>query len=261
MNDGEEERRPLRSSAAPHRRGDDETTTGRSSRNIALLLLISLICFLSTFLTYQQILSPYVEGMSSINQPLLSVDINDIVLSNKSAVDDKQLLFQPTEFHKHIIKSTYETGGINSNVRISFQLHDFGPINNKLWERTCPVGMNPTFYRTGRSPIKLRVDPDEVRSGILPPSLTRVTQSNEYPREGRVLDFTATISTNLKILHIGDSVGVQLAQGFDEMVGCRNKPDRSCRPRDSYSAPLVGITHDSHSVQSTIGGGVSALWR
>ncbi len=289
MNDGEEERRPLRSSAAPPssppRRGDETAVGSSRNRNIALfLLLLSLICFLSTFLTYHRILSPYVEGMStSIDQPLLSDD-NHNIIPNVPTVDDKQLLFQPTAFHKHIqlrksnyihhnnfthsSTSTFGTG-INSNVRISFQLHDptVVPINNTLWELTCPVGMNPIFERRGRPPNRIRVDQDEVRSGILPPSLTRVTQSNEYPREGRVLNFTATISTNLKILHIGDSVGVQLAQGFDEMVGCRNhivsgNGTGFCHPRVSYSAPLVGVGHDSHSILSpTIGGGVSALWR
>eukprot|EP00573_Skeletonema_grethae_P003123 CAMPEP_0201690516 /NCGR_PEP_ID=MMETSP0578-20130828/3944_1 /ASSEMBLY_ACC=CAM_ASM_000663 /TAXON_ID=267565 /ORGANISM="Skeletonema grethea, Strain CCMP 1804" /LENGTH=665 /DNA_ID=CAMNT_0048175533 /DNA_START=212 /DNA_END=2209 /DNA_ORIENTATION=+ len=271
----------MRSSAPPHSpRRREGTAVG--SRYIALPLVLCFMCFIS-FLTYHRILSPYAEVMSaSIDQPLLSDDNDD--LSNKPAVDDKQILFQPTAFHQHIqlrqsnyvhhnnlthsSKSTFGRGK-NSNIRISFQLHDpkVVPINNTLWELACPVGMNPIFYRRGRPPNRVRVDPEEVRSGILPPSLTRVTQRNDYPREGRVLDFTATISTDLKILHIGDSVGVQLAQGFDEMVGCRNdivsgNGTGFCRPRISHSAPLAGIGHDSHSILSpTIGGGVSAMWR
>ena len=271
--DGAEEGRKRHSSAPPHspRRG-----TAVGSRYIALLLVLSLICFLSTFLTYHRILSPYVEVMStSIDQPLLSDD-NDTVSNKKTAVDDKQLLFQPTAFNKHIqlrqsnyvhhnnlthsSKSTFGTGK-NSNVRISFQLHDpkVVPIESTFNPYvTCQLGM--IFQGKG-----LRRKPtNEVRHG-LPPSLTNVTQSNDYPREGRVLDFTATISTNLKILQIGDSVGVQLAQTFDEMVGCRNNIVSGngtgfCRPRVVFSEAWAG--HDSRSVLSpTIGGGVSAMWR
>lgn len=273
---------------APRRRREE---TGVGSRNIAFLLVLCFTCFISTFLTYHrinkykgnQILSHEEVISASIDQPLLSDDNDD--LSNKPAADDKQqLLFQPTAFHKHIqrrqsnyvhhnnvthsSKSTFGTGK-NSYVRISFQLYDpkAVPINNDLWELTCPVGTNPIFHRRGSEPIRQRVDPEEVRNGILPPSLTRVTQSNDYPREGRVLDFAATISTDLKILHIGDSVGVQLAQGFDEMVGCRNNVTSGngmgfCRPRVTFFEKLVGIGHDSRTILSpTIGGGVSALWR
>ena len=263
MNDGEEERRSLRSSAASHtRRG-----TAVGSHYIALLLVLSLICFLSTFLTYHRILSPYVEGMSrSIDQPLLSDNNHDIISSSEIAVDDdKQLLFQPTAFHKHIgvrpynyihnnnfthsSRSTFGKG-INSNVRISFELHDpkVAPINNTFNPYvTCQVGMIFQGKGLRRKPTK------EVRSGILPPSLMNVTQSGDYPREGRVLDFTATISTNLKILQIGDSVGVQLAQTFDEMVGCRNNVTSGfCRPRVVFSEAWQG--HDSRSVMApTIG--------
>ena len=268
MNDGEEERRPPRSSAVSHTpRG-----TAVGSRYIALLLVLSLICYLSTFLTYQRILSPYVVTFTStIDQPLLSDNNHDIISSREVAVDDdKQLLFQPTAFHKHIgvrpynyihnnnfthsSKSTFFGTGINSNVRISFQLHDpkVIPINNTFNPYvTCQVGMIFQGKGLRRKPTK------EVRSGILPPSLMNVTQSGDYPREGRVLDFTATISTNLKILQIGDSVGVQLAQTFDEMVGCRNN---NCRPRVVFSEAWQG--HDSRSVMApTIGGGTSAMWR
>ena len=66
------------------------------------------------------------------------------------------------------------------------------------------------------------------RTGELPPSLVRVDESPRFDNtsnishvgrgSGRVLDFTTTISTNLKILFIGDSVMMQLAQSFDQMV-------------------------------------------
>ena len=266
--DGEQEKRPLRSSSLPlpPPRSTRGATVG--SRNITILLVLSFICFLSTFLTYNRILKPYLK----IDQPPL-LDYNDISVDDKQ----KQLLFQPTAYHKHIqlrqsnyvhhnnlthtSKSTFGTGK-NSNVRIIFQLHDpkvvpieinkFNPYIN------CPLGQQFEGKRR-------RVGTGEIREGILPPSLTKVVQSNDHSREGRVLDFTATISTNLKILQIGDSVGLQLAQAFDEMVGCRNNVTSGngtgfCRPRDVVWEAWRG--HDGRSILSpTIGGGLSAIWR
>ncbi len=173
--------------------------------------------------------------------------------------------FQPTAFHKHIRLrqsnyahrnnlSTFGAGENGSHVRISFQLHDRNvvPLNYTFIHpgSLCPLGM--IFER-------------QIRTGALPPSLTNLTQSNAHPRGGRVLDFTATISTNLKILQIGHSVLVQLAQTFDEMVGCRNDVTSSdgmgfCRPRVvQWNA---WTDHEGRSILSpTIGGGVSAMWR
>lgn len=109
-----------------------------------------------------------------------------------------------------------------------------------------------------------RYPTEQIRTG-LPPSLSSLTQSNDHPRGGRVLDFTATISTNLKILQIGHSVLVQLAHTFDEMVGCRNDVTSGdgmgfCRPRVvQWNA---WADHEGRSILSpTIGGGVSAMWR
>lgn len=280
------------SSIHPPRRGAKV-----GSRYVTLLLVLSFICFATTFLTYQRMLSPYVEVMTaSIDQPLP----NDVVSTNPTAKDDRQQIledddlsnkpavvddkqeefFKPTPFHKHIqqrqsnyvhhndiihsSKSTFGTGE-NSNVRISFQLHDreVVPIKNSFNPYvTCKTGMIFQGRGLRRKPTK------EVRKGVLPPSLMSVTQSNDHPREGRVLDFTATISTNLKILQIGDSVEVQLAQTFDEMVGCRNSNVTGagsngtgfCRDRVVFAEAWAG--HDSRSILfPTIGGGVSAMWR
>ncbi|KAL7453629.1 hypothetical protein ACHAWC_005282 [Mediolabrus comicus] len=191
-------------------------------------------------------------------------------------------LFQPTEFYKHIQQrqsnyvhhnnlthssqsTTFGTGS-NSHIRISFQLHDnktqqleniFNPYVR------CFVGKVIQGRGNRQKPT------GEVRDGILPPTLKSIDQQSEdYPRSGRILDFRATISTNLNILQIGDSVLVQLAQAFDEMVGCRsvftgsnNGTDTGfCRPRDLIWQAWLG--HDGRSLMApTIGGGASAMWR
>ena len=98
--------------------------------------------------------------------------------------------------------------------------------------------------------------------GGIPPSLHRVNKLYSIKeRSGRVLDFTATISSNLKLLLIGDSVMIQLAQAFDEMLGGHELNSRNIlwemtrtyhKHRDVDGGSFVGPTR---------GGGVSATWR
>lgn len=68
----------------------------------------------------------------------------------------------------------------------------------------------------------------EERSGEIPPLLywwvdkkhpTATVEGGRRRHAGRVLDFTTTVSSNLKLLLIGDSVMIQLAQAFDEALG------------------------------------------
>ena len=132
----------------------------------------------------------------------------------------------------------------NVTARISFQLHD-----PKDWELRnvfnlyvkCPLGKVTVGKR--------KVPTGEFRTGKLPQSLVRDDEGN------RILDFTTTISTDLKILIIGDSVGVQLAQAFDEMVGGKELESRTV-------AWEAWRGHDGGTVVApTSGGGVSAMWR
>jgi len=99
----------------------------------------------------------------------------------------------------------------------------------------------------------------EVRSGELPPTLKHVGNihdMNGHIRSGRVLDFTASISTDLKILMIGDSVMVQLAQAFDELILDESNRQHRKTVWDAWPG------HDGGTVTApTRGGGVSALWR
>lgn len=187
-------------------------------------------------------------------------------INNHSVSDLANQVFYQTPFHSHIklrpsnythhnnyndsVQLTYGKG-VNRNVRISFELHD--PMKVPLTNVFHPDIM------TCRRFI------DEKTDVILPPPLSRVVQNEDYPRGGRVLNLTATISTNLKILHIGDSVMVQLAQTFHEMVGCRNAALSGngtgfCRPRVVLHESWRG--HEGRSILApTIGGGVSAMWR
>jgi hypothetical protein len=142
-------------------------------------------------------------------------------------------------------------------VRISFELHDPNtkPLTNafNLYVK-CPLGE----VTTGR---KGRIKTGQYRDGVLPPSLIRIDDDtaiiNDSKRSssGRVLDFTTTITTNLKILAIGDSVMLQLAQAFDESLGGLEMQSRTVL-WESWSG------HDGGTVVSpTRGGGISAFWR
>lgn len=183
--------------------------------------------------------------------------------------------FHPTPFHKHIytkhIKQNeaknYKNGPSDSKfntTRITFELHDpkIVPLTNSYnLYVTCKVG--DVTVRKRRKPVPT----GEKRSGVLPPSLKRVenititsnTASNDYnynlQRSGRILDFTTTISTDLKILLIGDSVMAQLAESFDEMTG----------GVELQSRQIIWEAWTGHEggtvVGPTRGGGVSAFWR
>ncbi len=135
------------------------------------------------------------------------------------------------------------TNNTSPNIRMSFELRDRKILKNIFTQhdpdRLCPVG-------------------EENRTGELPPSLIRVDGEQDFHgfvRSGRVLDFTVTISTNLKLLFIGDSIMVQLAQVFDELLGGRESENRKVL-WESWSGHEGGTV-----VAPTRGGGVSANWR
>lgn len=157
--------------------------------------------------------------------------------------------------HIHAIEGGSNHTGTSPGVRISFQLHNpkSFPLTNAFnLYMTCPLGK--VMGGRKNSPVPT----GEYRSGELPPSLLRVENEVDLrgvPRTGRVLDFTATISTDLKLLHLGDSVMVQLSQAVDEMagglaLGSRRKLWEAWRGHDGGSI-----------VAPTFGGGATALWR
>ena len=169
----------------------------------------------------------------------------------------------------HPLNSTNSTSSLvqqhygSNNIRISFELHDPQsiPLQNMFNPYvTCPLGR----ITTGK---KKQIPTEQFRSGELPPSLKRVVDQQDMHdryRSGRVLDFTVTISTNLKVLFIGDSVLVQLAQAFDEMVmAMDNKQGDEQIPNTARNVLWESWRgHEGGTIVApTRGGGVSALWR
>jgi len=179
--------------------------------------------------------------------------------------------FHRTAYHKHVgtfhhndnNDNNHHNATSSSSLRISFQLHDpeTHPLTNKynLYVK-CPLGK----VTVG----KKKVPTGEFRSGELPPSLLRVEDdidSRGIPRSGRVLDFTVSISTNLKILLIGDSVMVQLAQAFDEMAMMGTGHHNSYNNHPQPTRSIVWEAWRGHNggtiAAPTLGGGATALWR
>lgn len=87
--------------------------------------------------------------------------------------------------------------------------------------------------------------------GPLPPSLAART----------VLNFTASIATDLRIVHVGDSLGQQFAQGFDATLLSDGK-EGNRRVLAEYFYEGRVYSHNCLSVAAPVrGGGVSAYWR
>ena len=101
--------------------------------------------------------------------------------------------------HIHTIKDNQ-----NDTIRISFQLHN-------------PADVPFTDAFSGNHGCELGPLPnnDGIRTDEIPSSLLLGHQGYH----GRVLDFTTTINNSLKILHIGDSVSIQISAAVDEMMG------------------------------------------
>jgi hypothetical protein len=134
------------------------------------------------------------------------------------------------------------------SIRMSFQLHNPNTLKLHLLPTTflrCPLGE----VTIGRG----KIPTGQNRTGELPPLLTGV--NNGFDKSGRVLDFTVTISTDLKLFFVGDSVMLQFAQVIDESLGGRNTETRKILWK-------TGGVHESGTVLApTRGGGLSAFWR
>lgn len=119
------------------------------------------------------------------------------------------------------------------NIRISFRLH-----NVQDEPRPDKFLSVDTFF------CKDRAD--------LPPSL----QSSD---EGRLFDFTTTVSTNLNILWMGDSLGHQFSQGFEAAVLGKGYEGK----RKVHMSYTVGSKQFDCLAQSAPirGGGTTAFWR
>mmetsp|Transcript_37845 Transcript_37845/g.81694 ORF Transcript_37845/g.81694 Transcript_37845/m.81694 type:complete len:479 (+) Transcript_37845:29-1465(+) len=119
------------------------------------------------------------------------------------------------------------------NVRISFRLHD--PKDVPRPDKFLSVD---TFF------CKNRAD--------LPPSLG----SSE---KGRLFDFTTTVSTNLNIIFMGDSLAHQFSQGFEASVlGKGHEEKRVVHKKYNIGRKQFDCLVTSAPVR---GGGVTAFWR
>mmetsp|Transcript_12569 Transcript_12569/g.27271 ORF Transcript_12569/g.27271 Transcript_12569/m.27271 type:complete len:527 (-) Transcript_12569:419-1999(-) len=222
--------------------------------------------WLTRILAFTAILSYGIIIVSSPKQLKNLLDAAfDVAAEENIHHADNHMGFRRTPYHKHIhtiprgnntnLNDTIaRNNNRTSSVRISFELHDPKnvPLQNvfNLYVK-CPLGKVTVGNRKKRPT-------GEFRKGELPPSLIRVDDERDYngvTRSGRVLDFTITISTNLKLLLIGDSVMIQLAQAFDELVG-----GQALQTRKVVWEAWRG--HDGGTVVApTRGGGVSAMWR
>ena len=121
-----------------------------------------------------------------------------------------------------------------NDVRISFRLHD---------PEEVPY---PSKF--------LSVHGYTCHAGILPPSLS-----------GRaILNFTTTISTDLNILFVGDSITQQFAQGFYASVVAEDSMGSHSITRSFINGQIFGNSglHVCTSIVApTRGGGASAYWR
>jgi hypothetical protein len=127
----------------------------------------------------------------------------------------------------------------NSNIRISFRLNNNNNIQNRFLSvpgYTCPPQI-----------------------ASLPPNLSHRP----------ILNFTTSISTNLKIIFVGDSITQQFAQGFysailDEELEGSHAILRSFingRPVNGIDLFNLGLHVCSSVVAPGRGGGVGAYWR
>jgi hypothetical protein len=134
------------------------------------------------------------------------------------------------------------------SIRMSFQLQDPNTLELHLLPTTwlrCPSGE----FTIGRREIPT----GQNRTGELPQSLMRA--DDDFGRGGRVFDFTVTMSTNLKLILVGNLVMVQLSQVIDESLGGRDVEARNILWN-------TGGVHEGGTVLApTRGGGVSATWR
>ena len=122
---------------------------------------------------------------------------------------------------------------LDGNVRISFRLHD--PNVEPLPDKFAGV-------------VGYKCSTDK---GDLPPKLSKST----------ILNFTTSISTDLKILFLGDSLAEQFSQSYDaSLLGKgyeQNRLARTYRNGANYSN-----VHNCLSVSAPIrGGGITAFWR
>jgi len=125
---------------------------------------------------------------------------------------------------------------MDPDVRISFRLHD-------------PADVSPPSKFLSVVPYMCSGPGSKDKAEQLPPPLSTV------------LNFTTTIATDLKIVHVGDSLGQQFVQGFDASVlGAGHDDHRVVLQEYFYEGKIY--SHNCLSVAAPVrGGGISSYWR
>ncbi len=176
-------------------------------------------------------------------------NLNTTKWTKNNEVDAIESQFQRTSFHKRIFYQDSNQGknhlGYNelathASIRVSFQLHD-----------PAIVAMTNIFNHH----MSCKEDFIKWHRAAVPNSLLRIDDRHGHSRSGRVLEFTTTIVTSLKIMLIGDSVLVQFSELLDEMLGGLELKSRKVlwhAWKDHSGSTIVAPTR---------GGGVSALLR
>ena len=171
-----------------------------------------------------------------------NIAVHDLSVHHTSSNNTTTTAITASNNHKYIHATTntkayteqhtpYNTQ--NHSIRISFRLH------NQLDEGlpTKFLSVKPYMCGSNKAP--------------LPTSLSQTT----------ILNFTTTISTNLKIVHVGDSLSQQFVQGFDAtLLGNSYEYNRNVLAEYFYEGKVY--SHNCLSVAApTRGGGVSSYWR
>ena len=197
-----------------------------SKRNSHNRRLLFAILFVITYLLHDNIAE---HDLSSVNQNISS---SNNTTTTTHASNNHKYIHLTTNSNAYTEQHTpYNTQ--NHSIRISFRLH------NQLDEGlpTKFLSVKPYMCGSNKAP--------------LPTSLSQST----------ILNFTATISTNLKIVHVGDSLSQQFVQGFDAtLLGSSYEYNRNVLAEYFYEGKIY--SHNCLSVAAPIrGGGVSSYWR
>ena len=119
---------------------------------------------------------------------------------------------------------------------------------------TFTLSPNGTFHNTFSPLLTCDVSPDRI---AFPPILYKPS----------LFDFTTSISTNLNLLFMGDSVGVQFAQGMDEALGVNATMElKEQKPLIQEERQVLKYEWGNHeaitiSKPSKGGGGIMATYR
>lgn len=170
--------------------------------------------------------------------------------------------FKDIEHDKHIkkivlinrhIRSINQEEINNTTIRISFRVHDKNilPFRNRF---TGECSFGPL---EGEGGVRGR----EIPSALWRGGLYDIDDNRSDTHPLGVLDIGTTISTNLNILHIGDSVTQQIAGAMDEMLGAYELQSRkSIQLKNALKSPYFSSSA-GYTVAPTYGGGVQFTWR